>query len=226
MALNYKVDKVPEGLETYYKETSDGFVLDVDGVVDETAFNTTKAEAEETKQKVKEFREHNIKLRQQVESATKTPEGTEPPNIEALIEDSVKEMKTEMTRTLEERNQLKSQLEEVVLSDRVKDIAIRHGVYETALPDVVTRAKGVFTVKDGKPVPVDTKARDETGELYTPDSWLKKLESDAPHLFKPSSGSGAHRPVNGSGRGQDTRSSTDKIAAGLGMSNKTAKDVM
>lgn len=226
MALEYKVTQVPEGLESYYKETSDGFVLDVAGVVAPDEFNTLKTEAEETKKKLKEFRDHNIKLRQQVEKAAPTGSGSEPPNIEALIEDAVKEMKEQMDRIMSERNQLSSQLEEVVLSDRVKDIAIRHGVYETALPDVVTRARSVFTVKDGKPVPADKKARDESGELYTPETWLKKLQMDAPHLFKPSSGSGAQSPVNGAQRATTTRSPMEKIAAGLGARNKAAKDVM
>lgn len=230
MTLEYRVETVPEGLESHYKEDKDGFVLDVEGAVDTTTFNTLKTEAEESKKKVKEFREHNIKLRQQVEKtvqATSTGDDPTPPNIEELINDAVKEMKTEMDRVSTERNTLASQLEEVVLSDRVKDIAIRHGVAETALQDVVARAKSVFTVKDGKPVPVDKKARDENGEMYTPDSWIKKLESDAPHLFKPSSGSGAHRPVNGSRAEGTPTSATQRIAAGLGsMSGHKAKDVM
>lgn len=226
MALNYRVTEVPEGLESYYKEDAEGFVLDVEGVVDTNTLDSVKAEAEESKRKLKEFREHNIKLRQQVEKAA-TPNGEDstPPNIEELINEAVSEMRAEMEKVQTERSTLASQLEEVVLSDRVKDIAIRHGVYETALPDVVTRARSVFTVKDGKPVPVDKKARDENGELYTPDTWLKKLQEDAPHLFKSSSGSGAQSPVNGSTRNAP-RSSVEKITAGLDIGNKPAKNVM
>lgn len=230
MALDYRVDKVPEGLESHYKEDGNGFVLDVDGAVDTTAYNTLKTEAEENKKKVGEFRKHNIELRQQVEQASSNGSGT-PPNIDELVtsavDEAVKEMRTENERIVSERNSLSSQLEEVVLSDRVKDIAIRHGVAETALQDVVNRAKATFTVKDGKPVPSDKKFRDENGDLYTPESWMKKLESDAPHLFKPSSGSGAHRPVNGSRQEGTPLSATQKIAQGLGsMSSHKAKDVM
>jgi hypothetical protein len=227
MALDYRVTEVPEGLESYYKEDNDGYVLDVKGAVDTSAVDALKTEAEEYKSKVKEFREHNIKLRQQVEQASTSTGDDPPPNIDELINDAVSEMRSEMDKINSERNTLMSQLEEVVLSDRVKDIAIRHGVHETALPDVVTRAKGVFTVKDGKPVPADKKSRDESGELYTPETWLKKLEEDAPHLFKSSSGSGAHRPVNGARGAEPALSSTQKIAAGLGsMSGHKAKDVM
>lgn len=228
MALDYKVTEVPEGLESYYKETDTGFVLDVEGVIDSEEFNALKTEAEDHKKKVKEFRDRNIALQKQVEKNTTQSTSSDdqtPPNIDELINDAVREMKAEMDQIRTESSQYKSQLEEVVLSDRVKDIAIRHGVYETALPDVVTRARSVFTVKDGKPVPVDKKARDENGELYTPDTWLKKLQEDAPHLFKSSSGSGAQSPVNGSTRNAP-RSSVEKITAGLDIGNKPAKNVM
>ena len=226
MALNFKVTEVPEGLEDYYKETEDGYVLDVEGAVDQGSYETLKAEAEEKKSKLDEFRTHNIKLRKQIEQSSSAGSESDPPNIDELIEERVSDMKEKMSRIEAENNQYKSQLEEVVLSDRVKDIAIRHGVYETALPDVVQRARGVFTVKDGKPVPVDKKARDENGELYNPETWLTKLQEDAPHLFKPSSGSGAKSPVNGVSSADKPRSSTEKIAAGLNMRSKAAKDVM
>jgi hypothetical protein len=222
MSLKYKVDEVPEGLETYYKKTDDGFVLDVDGVVDQST-------VDQYKNKVDEFRSNNIALKKQLESLSNKSTNVGTPNsvdVDALIEEKVSEMKKQLESLTSERKVLTSQLEEVVLSERVKDIAIRHGVYETALPDVVTRARNVFTVKDGKPVPVDSKARDENGEVYTPESWLNKLAADAPHLFKPSTGTGAQRSVNGVGNKQSTMSSTDKIAAGLGLLKSNAKNTM
>lgn len=231
MSLQYRVEEVPEGLESYYKETAEGFVLDVEGVAPQSELEAIKTEAEESKKKVKEFRQHNIALRKQVEASskieTKDGDSGEPPNIENLIEDAVSEMKNKLSETADERNILRSQLEEVVLSDKVKDIAVKHGVFESALPDIVTRAKAVFTVKDGKPVPMK-ESRDENGELLSPESWMKKLEEDAPHLFKPSTGSGAHRPVSGmrSPKGEE-RSSAQKIADGISKRRHNAtKNVM
>lgn len=222
MTLKYKVETVPEGLDEYYTASDEGgFVLDVDGIADNsTEINSLKAEIENQKKKVKEFRDHNVALRQQVESNSGTGDA---PNIEALIEDAVSEMREKMNSTLAERDTFRNQLEEVVLSDNIKDIAIKHGVHETALSDVVSRAKHVFTVKDGKPVVQDKKSRDGNGELYTPDSWVKSLEESAPHLFKSSTGTGAQRPVGG-GRGPDTRSSMQRIADGL--NKPSSKNVM
>lgn len=226
MAVDFEVETVPEGLEEHYEKSESGkFVLVVNGQPDLSAdLKTAQTEAEEAKSKVKEFRQHNVTLRQQLEAATKT-EGGEPPNIDALIEDAVSEMKQKMSTTEQERLTLQSQLEEVVLSDKVKDIAIQHGVYETALSDIVTRSKNVFTVKDGKPLPKDGKARDANGELLTPNSWIIQLQESAPHLFKPSTGTGATRPVRG-GAGKDTRTAAQRIADGLNSSNKSAKTVM
>lgn len=222
MTLKYKVEEVPEGLADYYVASDEGgFVLDADiPQVDETALITLQTELTETKDKLKEFRNHNVALRKQVETAT----GGDT-NVEELINQAVAEMREKMDSMLSERNTLQHQLEEVVLSDNVKDIAIKHGVHETALSDVVSRAKGVFTVKDGKPIVQDKKSRDENGELYTPETWLKSLEVNAPHLFKSSSGTGAQRPVSG-GRGQDTRTAQQRIADGLSKSRSSAKTVM
>jgi hypothetical protein len=223
MSLKYKVTEVPEGLDALYKKVDDGFVLDVEDAVEKTAFESVKSQADDYKKKVDEFRTNNILLKKQLEGTSS--QASTDVDVDQLIEEKVSEMRKQLDTLTNERKVLASQLEEVVLSERVKDIAIRHGVYETALPDVVTRARNVFTVKDGKPVPVDSKSRDENGEVYTPESWLNKLASDAPHLFKPSTGTGATRSVNGVG-GNRTMSSTDKIASGLGTLKSKAKNTM
>ena len=219
MTLEFRVSEVPEGLESHYKKDGNDFVLDVAGVVDTATYDTLKTEAEETKKKVDEFRNNNITLRKQIEGNLKSTGDTQPPNIDDLVNEAVNTATSEMKKKIEgieaERQTLSSQLEEVVLSDRVKDIAVRYGVHETALPDVVARARSVFIVEDGKPMPKDKKAKDENGEMYKPETWLKKLEQDAPHLFKASSGSGATRPVNGKWRDDANRSSTQKIADAL-----------
>lgn len=222
MSLQFKVEEVPEGLEDYYVASDEGgFVLDVDGVEDTSdQLTALQATVEEQKRKIKEFRDHNVALRKQVESSTGDDN---PPNIEALVDEAISEMREKMTLTVQERDTLRSQLEEVVLSDNIKDIAIKHGVHETALSDVVNRAKVMFTVKDGKPVVQDKKSRDGEGNLYTPETWIKSLEETAPHLFKSSTGTGAQRPVSGA-RGKDTRTSTQRIADGLNRS--VSKNVM
>jgi len=223
MSLDYRVTTVPEGLEEHYKQDGDnGFVLEVAGVVDETSYNTLKAESEESKAKVKEFRDNNIKLKEQIEGFNhqSAPEGDASADVQAKIDAAVSGMRERLDKFENENQTLTHQLEEVVLSDRVKDIAVRNGVHESALPDVVTRARSVFTVKDGKPVPKDSVGRDEQGNVLTPESWFKKLETDAPHLFKPSTGTGARRSASGRFvEGDQKVTPMDRIRSGLSNHN-------
>lgn len=210
MSLAYQVAKPPEGLEAYYTQQGDVFVLDVDGVVDEQTHSRTVGEL---KKKTDEFRDHNIALRKQVEQHKPNGDGRQ---IEELIEESLKTVKTSLTAAQEENRKLSVQLEEAVLSDKVKDEALKHGVFESALPDVVSRVKHVFTVKDGKPVTKTPKFRDEQGELYTIETWLKQLSKDAGHLFKGSNGSNVMRTINTHNTTSNKEmSSVDRIKSGL-----------
>jgi hypothetical protein len=211
--LKFKVEAVPEGLESHYKATDNGFVLDVEGAVDETVVTTIKSELTAEKKKVDEFRTNNIELKRKVES-----KGGQTDDITSLVEQQVAEMKEHFTTQLntltEERNRLSGDLEKVVLSDAVKEAAIKYGVHDGALPDVLSRAKDVFTVKDGK-LAAKTKMVDKEGKPYSVDSWITTLRDNATHLFTPSRGSGARGSTGGGPNNESNRSSVDKISAGL-----------
>lgn len=182
---------------------------------DEMASKLTLMETELTAQKSKvgEFRTHNVALRKQVEQSGGQVDQTSHTDVDTAINEAVKPIK-DRNDALEKSNaELQKTLEEVVLSDKVKDIALKNGVVDSALTDVVTRAKAVFTVKDGKTIPKDSKNRDADGNPNTPENWLAGLATDAPHLFAVSTGSGARKPVGG--KQAVERSSTQKIADGL-----------
>lgn len=212
MPLAYETTQVPEGLQQYYKETDGKFVLDVEGVVPQAQFTQLQQRATELDGKVSEFRSNNIALRQQLEQA-----GKQTVDIEALLEPRIAEMKSNYETQLSTLNtsntQLQQHLERVVLSDSVKDAAIKYGVLETALPDVIARARETFTVKDGVAVSRDGKG-DKDGKPLTVQGWLTGLTESASHLFAPSRGSGAQRPVSGH-KPASTVSTIDKISAGL-----------
>lgn len=212
MPLQYEATSVPEELKPFYKEVEGKFVLDVEGVVPETQYKQTQTRVQELDAKVAEFRNNNITLRQQLEQA-----GQKEVDVEALLEPRIGEMKANYTKQIEDLSKTKSQLEQhlerVLLSDSVKDAAIKHGVLETALPDVLNRAREAFIVKDGVAQSKD-KAVDKEGKPLTVQSWLLNLTETASHLFAPSRGSGAQRPVSGVTQ-QPSMSSIDKIAAGL-----------
>ena len=182
---------------------------------DTMASNLTRVETElaTTKTKVGEFRSHNVALRQQIESAGGQVDQSSHTDVDTAINEAVKPIKDRNDALSKENATLQKTLEEVVLSDKVKDIAIKNGVVESALTDVVTRAKNVFTVKDGKTIPKDSKNRDADGNPTTPENWMTGLATDAPHLFAISTGSGARKPVGG--KQVVERSSMQKIQDGL-----------
>lgn len=214
MALAYELTEAP-GAEVagFYKEVDGKYVLDVEGVVPESKFK-------ESETKLSEFRNNNITLKQQLEKVTQTPLNNTPVqqiDVEAAIEARIGEMKshysTQVTTLETEKKQLAEHLERVVLSDSVKEAALKYGVHESALPDVLNRAKETFTVADGKAVS-KTKAVDKEGKPLEVSSWIHNLSETAPHLFAPSRGSGAQRTVKG-GQPVSERTSAEKIAAGL-----------
>ena len=221
MALALEVKEVPEGLETAYRADGDKFVLDVEGVVSESTVDdltsqiaTLTNELNDTKGKVAKFRETNTGLMKQIKNSGGQVDDNFNVDINAAIEEALKPIKDKNEVLMKQNTELQGVLEEVVLSDKVKDIAIRHGVVESALPDIVSRARDVFTVKDGKTIPKSANSRDADGKLIEPDTWISALAESAPHLFKPSNGTGAVKP-NGKGNPNGQMSANDKILAGL-----------
>lgn len=209
MALPYEVTAVPAGLEEHYVAKDDKFVLVVDGA----PAPQVDQEAVEAKEKIKEFRATNIALKQKLEALEAAGGKVEQtPNIEELVRNAVAANTQKLAVIEQERTALQAQLEEVVLSDKVKDAAIKHGVHESALVDIVNRAKAAFTVKDGKPLPKDN-AVDADGQVLSPETWIKSLAVSAPHFFKPSTGAGARKPLGSAV--QADRSTTQKLSAGL-----------
>lgn len=208
MTLHYTVTEVPEGLETYYEEKDGAYVLKVEGLPQPQVDTTAKT-------KLDEFRTTNIALKQQIEelqSKTKVADVS----VDELVKQAVAPMSQRLQLIEQERTHLQAQLEEVVLSDKIKEEALKAGVYDTALQDIVNRAKATFTVKDGKPLS-KTNAVDENGNALSPEAWIQALTKDAPHFFKQSQGTGARRPV-GATIVQE-RTAAQKISDGLRKQN-------
>lgn len=211
--LKYQVETIPEGLEAHYTEQNGKFILDVEGQ-DTSELDSTKSELATTKTKLSEFRQTNSNLMKQIKDSGGNVDDDFKIDIDAAINEALAPIKEKNTSLMDENAKLQTTLEEVVLSDKVKDIAITHGVHEGALSDVVSRAKNVFIVKDGKTIPKDKRgSRDADGNVLTPEKWIEGLSETAAHLFKSSQGSGAIRPMGG--QIQSDRSSVNKIADGL-----------
>jgi hypothetical protein len=229
MGLKFKIaklDEVGEAVRGLYKPEGDGFVLDADGVV--------------PKERLDEFRNNNITLTQQLEKLKdidpvkyrelaaiqrKIDEKQliEAGKLEEVVNLRVGEMKTTYETQIEQLNltnqQNSSQLAILLIDNAVKSAALKNGVEPTAVDDVVLRARSIYSVDKGNPVPKNEKGEviyGKDGSTPMPmEEWITGLKKSAPHLFQGSRGSGA-----GGGRGTGSvdmskMTPAQKIAFGL-----------
>lgn len=93
-----------------------------------------------------------------------------------------------------------------------------------ALPDILTRARATYKVKEGKLIPYDKDGKiiyDAEAKPLQPEGWLKSLRASAGYFFKESNGGGANGSPGGAGSGGPGGSST--VAW---ISREDAKDVL
>lgn len=237
MALKFKVPtlaEIPEALRTLYKPDGDAFVLDAEGVV--------------PKERVDEFRNNNIQLQQQldkfknidptkhnellaiqreIEEGKLIKEG----KLEEVVNLRVGTMKTTYEQQIEQLNQINQQnsgqLSVLLIDNAVKSEAIKNGVYPTAIDDIVLRARSVYSVDKGNPVP-----KNEKGEvIYGKDGttpmpmaeWILNQKKVAPHLFHGSQGSGAGGGRGSGGTDVSKMTPAQKISHGLAQGGLVAQ---
>jgi len=217
--LKYETSEVPSGMENLYEATTTGtFRLKVEGAVSLSLFDAEKT-------RLKEFRDTNITLKKQVEDLatfeTMFKSGdfsqeslTAKIEAEALrraadMKSALELQVSEKDTALQASNRL---LTGLVLGNAVQAAALRNGVSEGALEDVLARAKAAFRVVGGAVQLVDDKL-DAKGKVPTVDTWMEALALAAPHLFTASRGADARKP--GNAKGETARTTNEKIAAGF-----------
>lgn len=210
MALKFmleNLDGLDDAIKNLYSKHQDGkFYLDVDGAV--------------SKNKVDEFRDNNITLKQEIEELTDKYGKIDLEKYQELLDkaalddgkkrigmDKVDEIVAERTAAMkdEHANQLNAlteantglngQLNGLLIDGTVRNSAMEAKVRAAALEDVVLRAKQTFKVVDGKAVAHDGDGKviygkNGTDPLSTSE-WLAGLKTSAEHLFEPSTGGGA-----------------------------------
>jgi len=235
MTLKFQVDSL-EGIgeaqqSLYAKNDEDGkFYLQVEGAV--------------SKKKLDEFRNNNITLRQEAEkykdinldkynellaAAVDADKKKMVPvsKIDEMVAEKTKTMQQEHAKTVQkletEKGQLNSSLNTLLIDTDVRKNAVgdAYKVTDTAMDDVVMRAKTVFKVENGRAVPYDGNnniiyGKDGTNPMSV-NEWITGLHKTAPHLFDKSAGSGATGGAFGTGGKMDTSKMTSiqKIKAGL-----------
>ena len=215
MKLAYQLDDVaalPEQLQQAYTKTDDGkYKLNVEGIPEGD--------------KVKEFRDKNIELMKQVAQfdTLKTvigADGLDPDKLHAKLDalaatkaaDALKNKDQELATVKTTASQLQGLVEDLLISDQVTKLALKHGVLESAVPDVLARAKTAFQV-EGREVKVRDGKLGEDGKPLTMEVWFSKLSETATHFFGASQGAGVKKP--GSSKEQPTMTPVERISAGL-----------
>ncbi len=96
-----------------------------------------------------------------------------------------------------------SRLSELLIDSAIREVALANGVKKAALPDVISRGKQVWTLKDNVPTPMKGDqilyGKDPNKPLQM-DEWVTGLQQEAAHLFEPSSGGGAQNTQQGNSR--------------------------
>lgn len=98
-------------------------------------------------------------------------------------------------------------LSEKVIDGAILEAFTKAGGKATAHVDVVGRARQLFKMKDGKPVPMngeDIVYGKDAGTPMSPDEWVASLVPTAGHLFEGSTGSGAENKRTNGGANQFT----------------------
>lgn len=104
-----------------------------------------------------------------------------------------------------------------VLDQRITNAVLAEdsNVNPATLPDVLARARGLYTVTDdGKLVPKqgDTVVYGSDGEPMQPKEWLTKVLADAPYLGKASAGGGADGGAGGKELGGLSQEAFSKLS--------------
>ena len=194
--------------------------------------------------KLKEFRDNNVKLIKDMETlsskfegidvdayqdmlskqeAMKTKKLIDAGKIDELLDEKTKSMREvhnkELSKTNEVNQSLQDQLAKLVIDNAVRDSAMKAGVVETGMDDILLRSKSIFSLKDGKAVPTDAQGNTifghGTSEPMSVNEWVKAQMDVAPHLFKSSSGSGSSHNARPNGTGTQNLTSIQKLEQGF-----------
>lgn len=214
--LKFKYDKledIPEELRKYYAEQDGAYYLQAEGVVpkarlDEFRDNNIKLTKERDDLKtqleglnitVDELDELRKKAEQKVGKKGELSEEERAELVEAEVAKRIKKMKEDYDKQLgdltADRDNKASLVSKLLIDNETHNVAAKAGVREEAIPDLLNRVKGVFSVDaDGKVLGKDGEeiiyGKDGTTPLSIGE-WVNDRKADAPHLFKESGGAGS-----------------------------------
>jgi len=221
MALKAKLstadyEALDESLKPLYRQSpsGDGFLLDAEGVEDVTGLKKTledmRLKRDKANQRVAEYEKLNatpeeiaaaIDERRQRQEKKLIDSNDVEGLVKARMDPVIKAKDAEITaimRALDEERQktgsLTTNLHTVVVENGITQAAQKAGVRPVAVRDVLSRAREIWKVEDGRPTPYGPDGNVLYGKNGTPvsmDEWVSSLATEAAHLFEVSAGGGA-----------------------------------
>jgi hypothetical protein len=193
-------------LKALYIETGGKWILDIEGAVPKTQLD--------------EFRTNNVELKKKIDAFAALGEGITPERVKELIEKEesfkggnaktaeqitaeverrVGELKAKQEKDIKDRDDriatLTGDLESHVIDQALISAGAELGLRSTAHEDLTFRGRKAFKLDEHrKPVSIGGDGQvvyGPTGEPLSPKDYVSQLLKTAPHLFDPSSGSGA-----------------------------------
>ncbi len=228
------LDGLSDDLKKQYVQKGDEFQLNVEGGL-------------VSREKLEEFRDNNIELKKKNESLEEKYKGIDPAEarellkisqslketklidagkIDEVVEERTKAMKADyegkLSALTEKDVKQSRQLESLLIDTAIQAEAVKAGVLDKAMDDVLLRGHAEWKVVEGKAVRMRGDKIVYGKDGTTPESmseYIAGLSSSAPHLFKPSTGGGA----NGSGGANGAKTMTRAAWDALDPATKMAK---
>lgn len=219
MALKFKFktrEEIPAEHAGLYVEREGAWILDAEGVVDKSKLDefrnsnaTLIKERDDLKKRFEGIDPDEVRrLAEEKEKLELQAKGHKPEEIEKVVEGRLKNAKSEWDKQFSavtaERDALNARLTAIQIDQGVTTVATKRGLRPTAIPDITSRARGVFRLVNGLPTAFenDGKTVKYGKDGITPmtlEEWIDTQVSEAPHLFESNSGSGAGALPQGGG---------------------------
>ncbi|MBZ5499530.1 MAG: hypothetical protein LAP85_24285 [Acidobacteriia bacterium] len=228
-------DALPEALREYYVEKDGKFVLDAEGVEDVSGLKnaltavrdelkTAKKQLQETIDKFKDIDPDKAKEAQKKLQELEDKQLLDAGKVEDLLKLRTERMKADYENQIVAFNKtildLKKDLKtanqtmaEVLIDNSIRAAAMKAGVLEHAVEDVVLRGQKTWTLKDKTPTAMKGDQviyGKDPNKPISIDEWVNGLQQDAPHLFKMSAGAGTPPSSGGTSNAKVVRLSREE----------------
>lgn len=216
------LESVPEPIRDLYAERDGKFVLDLDGAppgfVPASEFAEVKGkmvefrdnniavlkEREALQQKVDQYKDIDpdkyraavAKLDELEQKGVKKADDIDA-RVLAAVREAVSPLQTQLEQFKSAEAEARSKLARKELEGQLTAAGMKAGIQESAMEDYLQRGLRVFKLgEDGKVIAKDGDtplfSAANPSEPLSIGEWAGRLSTQAPHLFKPSNGGGAH----------------------------------